>query len=69
MQRSDSLSTARRFAGALDRCDFSEAAGYLAAGCRYETGKGELVGPEEIIKSYRESAEWGSRNSPRTAST
>ncbi len=55
----DSLSIARRFAAALDRCDFDEAAGYVAADCRYDTGHGELVGPNAIIASYRASDEWG----------
>ncbi len=53
------LSIARRFASALDRCDFDEAADYLAADCRYDTGHGELVGPDAIIASYRASDEWG----------
>ncbi len=58
---SDPLSIARRFASALDRCDFAEAIGCLAPGCRYDIGHGELIGPDAIIASYRESAEWGSR--------
>jgi hypothetical protein len=53
------LSIVRRFATALDRSDFAEAARYLAPGCRYDTGHGELTGPEAIIASYRESDEWG----------
>lgn len=57
----DNLIIARRFAAALDRCDFVEATQYLAPDCRYETGHGELVGPDAIIASYRESAEWGSQ--------
>ncbi len=62
----DSLSIARRFASALDRCDFREAAQYLAPDCRYETGHGELVGVDAIIASYRESAEWGRRSLDQT---
>ncbi len=53
------LSIARRFASALDRCDFDEAADYLAADCRYDTGHGELLGSDAIIASYRQSDEWG----------
>lgn len=50
---------AKRFAAALDRCDFSEAARYLAPDCRYEFGQEVLIGPDAIIASYRESDEWG----------
>ncbi len=56
----DRLAIATRFASALDRCDFDEAAQYLAPGCRYEINGRELVGPDAIIASYRESAEWAS---------
>ncbi len=55
----DPLSLARRFASALDRCDFEEAARYLTAACRYETEHDLLIRPEAIIASYRESDEWG----------
>jgi hypothetical protein len=34
---------------------------YLSDDCSYEIGKEVLVGPEAIIASYRESAEWGRR--------
>ncbi len=57
----DLPSIPRRFASALDRCDFAEAAGYLAPDCQYDVGHERLVGPDAIIASYRESAEWGSR--------
>ncbi len=50
---------AKRFAAALDRCDFAEARRYLARDCRYEIGEEVLIGPEPIIASYRESDEWG----------
>ena len=55
----DAPGVARRFASALDRCDFAEAARYLAPDCRYQIGEAVLVGPEAIIASYRESDEWG----------
>ncbi len=57
----DPLTIARLFATALDRCDYDEATRYIAADCRYEIGAHELLGPEAIIASYRESAEWGRR--------
>jgi hypothetical protein len=55
----NALSIARRFASALDRCDFDEAAQYVAPDGHYHLGEQELVGPDAIIASYRESAEWG----------
>ena len=65
MSEADALAIARRFASALDRCDFAEAAGCLSADCRYQTGRATLTGPVAIIASYRESAEWGSHNLDR----
>ncbi len=61
MPSADPLTIARLFAAALDRCDFTEASRYLSPDCRYQIGGGELIGPEAIIGSYRDSAEWGSR--------
>ncbi len=61
----DPLEVAQRFASALDRSDFAEAARYLSPDCHYQTATVELVGPAAIIGSYRESAEWGSRNLDR----
>ncbi len=61
MKDASALANARRFAVALDRCDFAEAARYVAADCRYEIGGEVLTGPDAIIASYRESAEWGRR--------
>jgi hypothetical protein len=55
------LAIAKRFAAALDRCDFAEALGYLSPDCRYEIGLETLVGPDAIVASYRLNAEWGSR--------
>ena len=52
------LTIAKRFAAALDRCDFDKAALYLSPDCRYRTRSEELVGPEAIMASYRDSAEW-----------
>ncbi len=57
----DPLTIARLFATALDRCDYDEATRHVGAGCRYQISGQELVGPEAIIASYRESAEWGRR--------
>ncbi len=57
----DDAQIVRRFATALDRCDYAEATRYVAADCRYEIGAQQLLGPEAIIASYRESAEWGRR--------
>ncbi len=61
MPTSSPLDIARRFAAALDRCDFGEAAGYLAPDCRYEIGHEVLVGPDAVVASYRASDEWGRR--------
>ncbi len=61
MNGESSLAISRRFAAALDRCDFAQATGYLAADCRYEIGGKALNGRDAIIASYRESAEWGRR--------
>jgi hypothetical protein len=45
-----------QFAAALDSCDYSRAATYLADLCRYERpGQGTLVGPQAICDSYQES--------------
>ena len=51
---------AKQFAQALDRCDFAEAGRYISSDCRYQTGSEELVGPQAILASYAESAQWGS---------
>jgi hypothetical protein len=50
-----------RFAAALDRCDFDEAARFIAVECPYELGEELLVGPHDIIASYRASAKWAAR--------
>ncbi len=52
---------AKRFAQALDRCDFAEAGRYLSSDCSYQTGHEELIGPQAILASYSESADWGSK--------
>jgi hypothetical protein len=52
---------AERFARALDRCDFAEAGRYLSTDCHYQTGHEELIGPEAVLASYSENAEWASR--------
>jgi hypothetical protein len=50
------LEMGKRFAAALDACDYREAAGLLAGGCHYErAGQETIFGPEAICDSYRES--------------
>jgi hypothetical protein len=49
------------FVFALDRCDFVAARKFLSKDCRYETGGGELIGPEAIIDSYERNAQWAAR--------
>ncbi len=49
---------AQRFAGALDRNDFSEARRCLSPECRYQIGGDELLGQEVILASYSDSAKW-----------
>jgi hypothetical protein len=61
MSTAGTRATAGRFANALDRCDFGEATGYLAEDCQYRIAEQTIVGPQAIMASYRESAEWGSR--------
>ncbi len=55
------LRIVKEFASALDRRAFDEAARYVAADCRYQIGGDELIGPDAIIASYRQSDEWGRR--------
>ena len=52
---------AKHFAQALDRCDFAKAGRYISSDCHYQTGYEELIGPQVILASYSESAEWGSK--------
>jgi hypothetical protein len=52
------LEKARRFATALDACDYTAAAQFLAPNCRYVVSSDEIrVGPESICASYRENDE------------
>ena len=60
MPPTEPLSSAKRFAAALDRCDFIEAGRYVAPDCHYQTGREELVGPDAILASYRDNAVWAS---------
>jgi len=53
--------SAERFIKALDEDDFESAKAYLAANCRYLTGKKDLRGPEAIIQSYREGSDKAKR--------
>ena len=55
------LAAARRFAAALDACDYATADEFLAADCHYDGPRGSYVGPEAIIDSYRESDARGRR--------
>ena len=57
----DPRTIAKRFANALDRCDYADAGRYLAPDCHYQAASEQLIGPEAILASYRENAEWGSR--------
>jgi hypothetical protein len=50
---------ARRFAAALDACDFALAERFLAAECRYEGLRQTCFGPSAIVQSYRQSDAWG----------
>jgi len=47
------LDRAKRFAGALDRCEFVEAAQWVADDCRYHSPDGSLTGVDAIIDSWR----------------
>jgi hypothetical protein len=49
------------FVSALDRCDFAAARKFLSKDCHYDTGNGELIGPEAIIDSYEHNAQWATR--------
>jgi hypothetical protein len=50
------IAIARKFAEALDACDFARAARFLAADCQYFRPKADvLIGPDAILASYRES--------------
>jgi hypothetical protein len=50
------MDAARRFAAALDSCDYERATELLAVDCCYERpGKETLVGPGAICNSYHES--------------
>lgn len=54
----EATETAERFVTALDREDFETAAACVAMDCVYRFRGTELVGPTEIIVSYRKSAAW-----------
>lgn len=60
MSTLDPLTVAKDFATALDRCDFAKAALYLSPDCHYQARSEELIGPDAIVASYRDSAEWAS---------
>jgi hypothetical protein len=50
------MDAARKFAAALDSCDYARATQLLAADCCYERpGKETLVGPAAVCSSYHES--------------
>jgi hypothetical protein len=48
------LETARRFATALDAEDYESVPACLAADCVYHSPGGVLIGPDAIVKSYRD---------------
>ena len=45
------------FAAALDAEDYAAAERLLAGDCRYDAPQGEIIGPAEIIASYRRSGD------------
>jgi len=47
---------ARRFSHALDAEDYESVRAMLASDCVYVTRTGTLVGPDDIVNSYRDSA-------------
>jgi hypothetical protein len=50
------IELARKFAAALDACDYAEAARFLAADCQYFVSPNDVrVGTVDILQSYRES--------------
>ncbi len=57
----DTREIAARFARALDRDAFEEARALLDPDCLYRIGGKVLTGPDAILASYREAAEWGHR--------
>lgn len=49
------LEIGRRFAAALDACDYAEAEHYLATNCRYHGPNGiTALGPAQILQTYRD---------------
>ncbi len=61
------LEVARRWAAALDSDDFDALPGFLSPVCVYHSPGGDLVGPEAIVTSYRESSEWAHATFDRIA--
>ena len=57
-----SLERVQQLAAALDREDWPAARALLAEHCEYDCGAERMHGPEAILASYRESAEWGRKN-------
>jgi hypothetical protein len=53
------VEVARRFAAALDACDFALAERFLAVNCRYDGPRQTCFGPSAIVQSYRQSDAWG----------
>jgi hypothetical protein len=49
----------RELARALDRDDFTAAAGLIAPNCVYDTGRGVLSGTDDIVASYQSNSAWG----------
>jgi hypothetical protein len=53
------IEVVKEFAAALDRQDYEVAGGLLAPDCTYRVRSKVLVGPDAIIGSYKDSAQWG----------
>jgi limonene-1,2-epoxide hydrolase len=56
--KNDIALSVERFVKALDRNNFEEAGRSLSPRCRYSIRQTELTGPEAILKSYAENAQW-----------
>jgi hypothetical protein len=54
----DMIDIAREFAECLDRDDFVGAMGFISTSCEYRSGDRKFRGPDAIIASYREHAEF-----------
>ncbi len=55
---SEALAAALRWADALDHDDFDHLPAFMATDCVYHAPASDLVGPEDIVDSYRQSSIW-----------